>query len=230
MVKADAYGHGDQKVAKFLYDLGVQHFAESNIDEAIHIRTSGVEGQILILGYTPIDRVQDLIKYDVTQALLSEEYAEEIIKTGLSIKCQFAIDTGMRRIGLNADDLDNCERVIRKYSSLLQGLFTHLCVADTPEQDEFTDGQIKKFESVVNRVSDLSLPYCHCMNSAGGLWQHSDSSCFARLGIILYGLKPDYLNSLPKGIEPVMSWKSVVSMVKSVKAWRYDWIWKKLRG
>ncbi len=66
------------------------------------------------------------------------------------------------------------------------------------------------------RVSDLNLPYCHCMNSAGGLWQHSDVSCFARLGIILYGLKPDYLNSLPSGIEPALSWKSVVSMVKQV--------------
>lgn len=55
------------------------------------------------------------------------------------------------------------------------------------------------------------------MNSAGGLWHHSDVSCFARLGIILYGLKPDYMNTLPDGIDPALSWKSVVSMVKKVK-------------
>lgn len=217
VVKADAYGHGDKVVAKFLSDNGVRHFAVSNIDEAIHIRNAGAEGQILILGYTPIDRAQDLITYDVTQTLLSEEYAAAIEATELPIKCQFAIDTGMRRIGLNADDVDACERVIRKYSKLLDGLFTHLCVADTPEQDQFTEEQIKKFETVVKSVGDLNLPYCHCMNSAGGLWHYSDVSCFARLGIILYGLKPDYMNTLPEGIEPALAWKSVVSMVKEVK-------------
>ena len=38
VVKADAYGHGDKVIAKFLSDNGVRHFAVSNIDEAIHIR------------------------------------------------------------------------------------------------------------------------------------------------------------------------------------------------
>ena len=142
VVKADAYGHGDKVVAKFLSDQGVRYFAVSNIVEAIHIRNAGVEGNILILGYIPFDRTEDLVTYNVTQALLSEEYAEEIRKTELPIKCQFAIDTGMRRIGLNADTPEECERVIRKYSGLLDGLFTHLCVADTPEQKEFTAGQI----------------------------------------------------------------------------------------
>lgn len=217
VVKADAYGHGDKVVAKFLSDNGINNFAVSNIDEAIHIREAGAEGQILILGYTPIDRAGDLVKHDITQALLSEEYAAELLVVSREIKCQFAIDTGMRRIGLNADDPISCEQIIRKYATNLAGLFTHLCVADTPEQDEFTAKQIKLFEVVCDRVSDLNLPYMHCMNSAGGLWHESKYSSLARLGIILYGLKPDYMNELPKGIEPVMSWKSVVSMVKTVK-------------
>ena len=219
VVKADAYGHGDQAVAKRLFDHGVRHFAVSNIDEAIHIRSAGVEGQILILGYTPVGRAEELVRYDITQALLSEEYAEHLSAAGFQGKCQFALDTGMRRIGLNADDPAACERVIRKYAEKLQldGLFTHLCVADTPRQQAFTEKQIALFEEIAGRVADLHLPYCHCMNSAGGLWHHSEVSCFARLGIILYGLKPDYVNTLPAGIEPALTWKTVVSMVKDVK-------------
>ena len=220
VVKADAYGHGDQNVAKFLSDNDIHYLAVSNIDEAIHIREAGAEGQVLILGYTPTERADELIKYDITQTLLSKDYADRLASTNLPVKCQFALDTGMRRIGLNADNPDECEREIREiYSSRLQlnGLFTHLCVADTPAQNEFTEKQIKLFEEVCHRVSNLNLPYCHCMNSAGGLWHHSDISCFARLGIILYGLKPDYMNTLPDGIEPVLAWKSVVSMVKDVK-------------
>ena len=220
VVKADAFGHGDRVVAKLLSDHGIRHFAVSNVDEAIHIRNAGTEGQILILGYTPVERAEELISLDITQTLLSEDYADKLAATNLPVKCQFALDTGMRRIGLNTDDPDECERVIRKSASSslrLDGLFTHLCVADTPEQKGYTEKQIKLFEIVTSRVSDLNLPYCHCMNSAGGLWYHSDVSCFARLGIILYGLKPDYLNTLPEDIAPVLSWKSVVSMVKEVK-------------
>lgn len=217
VVKADAYGHGDAVVAKLLSDNGIRDFAVSNIDEAIHIRKAGVNGNIIILGYTPLKRLNDLVKYDITQALLSEEYAEEISRSGHRIKCQFALDTGMRRIGLNVDNPNECERVIRKYSALLNGLFTHLCVADTKEQDEFTHNQISKFEEICTRVADLKLDYCHCMNSAGGLWHHSDISCFSRLGIILYGLKPDYMNTLPSQIKPALMWKSVVSMVKVVE-------------
>jgi alanine racemase len=219
VVKADAYGHGDKVVAKFLSDHGVHNFAVSNIDEAIHIREAGVDGLVLILGYTPIDRCSELVNYDITQTLISEDYAEKIAEQHLPIKCQFALDTGMRRIGLNVDNLDYCEKIIREYSKklLLNGIFTHLCVADTASQDEFTKNQIMLFESVCKRVADLNLPFCHCMNSAGGLWHHSNISCFARLGIILYGLKPDYMNILPESIKPVLSWKSVVSMIKDVK-------------
>ena len=220
VVKADAYGHGGRVVAKYLSDNGIRHFAVSNIDEAIHIREAGAEGQILILGYTPVERAAELLQYDITQALLSVDYAERLSCQGLPAKCQFAIDTGMRRIGLNADDPDYCEKVIRKtHSTILQlnGLFTHLCAADTHKQNEFTKHQIMLFEDIVARVFDMNLPYCHCMNSAGGLWHHSDVSCFARLGIVLYGLKPDYMNTLPEGIVPVLSWKSVVSMIKDVK-------------
>lgn len=215
VVKADAYGHGDKEVSRFLGSLGVKHFAVSNIDEALHVR-SVTDGEILILGYTPIDEAQKLVENNITQALLCEEYSEALLSTGLPIKCQFAIDTGMRRIGLNADDPGECERVIRKYCRYLTGLFTHLCVADTPDQEQFTEGQIQKFKAVCDRVTDLNLA-CHCMNSAGGLW-YTGCSSYARLGIILYGLKPDYMNTLQEGIAPVLWWRSVVSMVKDVKS------------
>ena len=126
----------------------------------------------------------------------------------------------MNRIGLDGDDPVLCERIIRQYRDVFEitGIFTHLCVADTDtiEFNAFTDTQIMKFEAVVQRIQDMNLPYCHCLNTAGGLWHRSDVSCFARLGISLYGLKPDYMNCLPMGIQPAMTWKSVVSMVKTV--------------
>lgn len=216
VVKADAYGHGDVQTAEKLQELGCKNFAVSNIEEAIKLREANIVGQILILGYTPVSCACDLTKYDLTQALLSEDYAERL--KGRGIKAQFALDTGMNRIGLDADFPDECERNIRKYASsfILTGLFTHLCAADTESQKEFTDLQIAKFKAVTDRLNDLKLPYIHCMNSAGGLWCKPYGN-LVRLGIILYGLKPDYTNSLPKGIKPVLEWKSVISMIKTLQ-------------
>lgn len=215
VVKADAYGHGERQVALALQEHGCHNFAVSNLEEAIHIRESGIKGQILVLGYTPISSVQDLIKYDITQAILSEEYAEKL--KSHRIKAQFAIDTGMNRIGMDANDARQCESVIRKFSDCFSvtGLFTHLCVADEEKENPFTKEQIRKFQAVVNRVSDLNIQYIHCMNSAGGLW-HEAYGNLIRLGIVMYGLKPDYGKTLPCGIKPALEWKSVISMIKSV--------------
>lgn len=220
VVKADAYGHGDAQVAGFLQEQGITEFAVSNIDEAIRLRDSGIIGQILVLGYTAAERAKELLDYDITQALLSEEYANVLSVEGLPIKCQFAIDTGMNRVGLNAKNLPACEKTIRKYSDLLplNGIFTHLCAADTPEEDVFTEQQVELFKALQRRIDDLHLPYCHFLNSAGGLWHKDDNSAMVRFGIVLYGLKPDYDNTLSEELKPVLSWKTVVSMVKEVGA------------
>lgn len=218
VVKADAYGHGAVKVSRALQYSGIIDFAVSNILEAVELREAGIKGQILILGYTPIEDLELISKYDITQAIISSDYADDLISSNLPIKCQYAIDTGMNRIGLDADKVEECEKEIRRVAGKLQltGLFTHLCVADTPSEDWFTNEQQEKFKRVVDSISDLHLPYIHSLNSAGGLWHQDGFSNLNRLGIIMYGLKPDYLNALPDGIEPVMEWKSVISMVKTV--------------
>lgn len=225
VVKADAYGHGDVKVALMLQKEGCENFAVSNFEEAKKLRISGVMGQILILGYTPVDLAQDLAKYDITQALISTEYAQDLfVRAELSgvdaksIKTQFAIDTGMNRIGLDADDEVPCESAIRQYAEIfnMTGIFTHLAVADMPEEDVFTNAQISKFEKIAERVKDLELPYVHCNNTAAGLW-HNTFGNLTRLGISLYGLKPDYNNTLPADIKPALTWKSVIAMVKDVR-------------
>lgn len=222
VVKANAYGHGDIEVARVLQSQGVKCWAVSNIEEACRIRDAGIDGDILILGYTPLDKVNCLIKNDFTQTILSEEYAKLIASKDKKVKCQFAIDTGMNRIGLNGDNVDHCVDFIKSVANdiNLDGVFTHLCVADSNNEEDldFTNQQIRKFESIADRLEKLQLRNVHCLNSAGGLWYKTKYESLVRLGIILYGLKPDYSNVLPLGIKPALKWKSVVSMVKDVFA------------
>ena len=206
VIKADAYGHGDVQVARMLSWCGCHLFAVSNIDEAVGLREAGIQGEILLLGYSSPYYAKTLFDYDLTQAIVSEDYAEALASTPFMVKCQFAIDTGMNRIGLDADDSEGCEQIIRKYYKKLNvnGMFTHLCVADTNDDE--------------SRIADLNLPYIHCCNSAAGLHYLDNSDTFSgigsivRLGIILFGLQPDPSFALPKGIAPAMPVKPLLAI------------------
>ena len=222
-VKANAYGHGAVECSLALQKAGYKYFAVACAQEGVELRKAGITGEILILGYTSPQDYKDLIDYDLVQTLVSKEHADSLWEISkYPIKAHFAIDTGMNRIGLDADDLDYTEAVIREnYKRFnLLGIFTHLSVADASDSDNvnFTDGQIEKLKQVKKRVEDLNIKYCHCLNSAGGVYLKERYGDFARLGIMLYGLKPDVTNVLPEGVKPILTWKSYISMVKTVKA------------
>lgn len=226
VIKADAYGHGDVKVAQMLTDYGVDMFAVSNIDEAVGLRKAGIRGLILILGYTSPIYAEELYSYDLTQTIVSEEYAKALSEKDYRVKCQFAIDTGMNRIGLSSEDPRHIRDIICRYCGVfdVSGIFTHLCVADSDEKEDvcFTWSQLEKFNNVVEAISSLNLPYIHCFNTAGGFRYLNNSKYsrigkIVRLGIGLYGLKPDKNISFPDGIKPAITWKSVISMVKRIE-------------
>lgn len=224
VVKADAYGHGAIRVARCLESMGVTLFAVSNIDEAIELRLAGIQGELVVLGYTPIDRLDAAHQYNVTQTLVSEEYARAACAVSLPVHYQFAIDTGMNRIGIDGKDPEKAAAIIRAYGKRLSinGIFTHLCTADGAEASDrhYTELQTRRFAAVAEALSDLKLPYVHCLNSAGGLY-HPETPApingIVRLGVLLYGLMPNYHNPIPDTICPILTWKSVISMVKTVQ-------------
>ena len=221
VVKANAYGHGDRSAVKALYDEGIRRFAVATAAEGISLREILPDAELLILGYTPVEMAPLLSGHRLTQTLVSREYAEALADAASApVECCYAIDTGMRRIGLNAEDPEAAEAAIRAVRPPLRlvGLFTHLCVADMPDDPDsaaFTARQAALYDTLLARISDLSLPRSHCLNSAGGLFLHRTGT--VRLGIVLYGLKPDSSNTLPEGIRPVLSWHCRVAMVKTVQ-------------
>ena len=72
VVKANAYGHGSRPVAAVLQEAGVSRFAVASLAEAVKLRKDGVQGEILILGYTPVEGCRMLSEYHITQTLVSE--------------------------------------------------------------------------------------------------------------------------------------------------------------
>ncbi|MGN1411730.1 MAG: alanine racemase [Oscillospiraceae bacterium] len=228
VVKANAYGHGDVEISKELQKLGIDYFAVSNVDEAIKLRENGIHGDILILGYTPVEEAELLSKYDIIQAILGYEYAINLNKSleekGCTARVHLAIDTGMNRIGFiqneEHDALEDIKLVYELKNLKIEGIFTHLCVADSFRQDniDFTEYQMKNLDTIVKELkkSGYDCGLVHAQNSAGLTNLRKEQYGAVRAGIILYGLNPS--DDVRKDItyKPIMSLKSVVSLVKYI--------------
>lgn len=227
VVKADAYGHGDEPVCKYLYnECKIKYFAVSNLDEAIAVRNFCPESEILILGYTPPEYAHEISQYNIIQGVISTEYAHKLVhNTPEPIRCHIKIDTGMGRIGLKHDTPESCadeiENIMKTEKLSVEGIYTHFAVADsdTPDNIAYTDKQEKficdTYDILVSH--GIKLEHMHFMNSASTCYRNNPKSTLSRAGIIMYGLHPDISLEIPEGIEPVMSVKAVISHVKTIE-------------
>jgi alanine racemase len=226
VVKADAYGHGDEHIVRCLAEqCGINYFAVSNLDEAIAVRKFAPDADILILGYTPPEYAHEIAMYNIIQGVVSTEYAQELVKnTPAPIRCHIKIDTGMGRIGLKHDTPEKCAAEIEAMMKIdklsVEGIYTHFAVADSdaPDNIAYTDKQEKFITDTYDVLVShgIKLRHLHFMNSAATCYRNSSRSTLSRAGIILYGLHPDVSLDIPEGLEPLMELKAVISHVKTV--------------
>ena len=230
VIKADAYGHGAVQLARVYKELGADLFAVSNIEEAIQLRENGIDKDILILGYTPPACAKLLSEYKIHQCVYSYSYGKALhdasIKAKVKIKIHLKIDTGMGRIGFicideKSNGLRNAVRVLQMPNFKVEGIFTHLAIADEGENGkEFSLNQYQKFIFAKNYLENkgAKFKYHHCSNSASILDFPEFSDNTVRAGIILYGMDPssEVINKVP--LIPAMTLKTIVSHVKDVTA------------
>ncbi|MCQ2455326.1 MAG: alanine racemase [Clostridia bacterium] len=230
VVKANAYGHNVDIIAPILDKAGADSFAVSNIIEAVELRDMGIKKPILILGYTPENMAKYLAEYDITQCVFSKEYAEKLSDTAkkenVKVKIHIKLDTGMGRIGFDCrnDNLSGIDDAIfsSKLDNLIfDGIFTHFAVSDRSpkEEDGFTNEQFNRFVKGVEKMKKAGLnpATVHCSNSAALCLDDDKHLDMCRAGIILYGLTPSDKLNLKQDFIPVMTLKTVVSMIKTIK-------------
>ena len=228
VVKADAYGHGDRYIAKEMENLGIRDFGVSNLEEALSLRETGVEGDILILGVTPASAVRKLSQHRITQTVYSLKYAQKLSEAakreGVCVNCHMKLDTGMGRIGFRAGrDGIATEEMAAAYhlpNLCFTGVFSHFSSSDDTREEgiAYTKSQIEYFDRTVSILEQKGVHFDikHLQNSAGALNYRDCHYDLARVGIILYGLPLDTLPGCAISLKPVMSIRSAVSMVKTV--------------
>ena len=247
-VKAQGYGHGAVLISRELNALGVDAFCVAGIGEAIELREADIRGEILILGYTPPEDFPLLAQYQLIQTVIDYPYACLLSQAEADIHVHIGIDTGMHRLGIRCEEIDDIRAVYDLPHIVIDGLFTHLCASDSPlpEHRAFTEAQVRAFYQVVDYLKDAGCPCpsLHLLASYGlltllqgrsGLREEQSrrfaerriasaelklAADYVRPGIALYGVMSTEADTGPwKGIlKPVLSLKAKVVSVRPLYA------------
>ena len=224
IIKADAYGHGSVETAKVLLDNGADWLAVAVVDEGLNLRKNGITAPILLLGYTPELRLNDVINNGFIQTVYSYDTAKKLSDAasalGKKAVIHIKIDTGMGRIGyrVNEESADEIVKISKLPNIDVNGMFTHFSTADEADKS-YTVEQYNKFVKMNDMLEErgLHIPVKHAANSAAIMDFDNMMFNMVRPGIILYGAYPsDEVKKENLSLSPAMSIKTHVSYVKDV--------------
>lgn len=224
VIKADGYGHGAAEIGKTLLDNGADRFAVATLTEAIQLRKIYKETPILVLGYTPEEDSDEVVKNNLIQTVYAFEQAEALDKVAKSnktkAKVHIKLDTGMGRLGLRPEQ--DAVLIIEYISKLgnveIEGIYTHFAVADEVDKT-YTLEQVKKYNGVIEALEekDIHIPIKHVSNSAAIIDLPELNYNMVRAGIMLYGLYPSHdVSHENVKLKEVMSLRARIGHVKDV--------------
>lgn len=225
VIKADGYGHGAAVLADYLQNE-VNYYGVATIEEAKELRQSGIKSPMLILSYTSPTQFIQVVENNITQTIYTLEMAKEISKVagicGKKAKIHVALNTGMTRIGFEANEngVLAVAEICKFPNLIIEGLFTHFSTADEKDKD-YSKLQMDRYDSFIRllKQNGVNIPIKHMCNSAGIIEFDHHRFDMVRAGIIIYGLYPsEEVNKDMIKLIPALEWKAHVINIKNVDA------------
>ncbi len=226
VVKANGYGHGAVETANEALKSGAECLGVARIEEGIELRKAGIGVPIMVFGYTPMAFRDKLMAFQLIQSVSTTDYARRLsdiaVAQGSKAKIHIKIDTGMGRLGFQANEeksvVNEIASIFRMSGLKIEGIFTHFASADAPDKSD-TLKQLEHFHDLLNRLSraGLEFPIRHAANSAALIDVPEAHLDMVRPGIALYGLYPsDDVDKSRIKLVPAMTLKTRVAHIKKV--------------
>ncbi len=219
VVKAEAYGHGAQQVARRLAARGAHAFGVALVEEGRELREAGIAGPVVIMGALFPEQAEAIVSLDLSPALYTQSMAKALSaaarKQGRSVTVHVKIDTGMGRIGVTPEDAPGFIASLQTLPGIIvRGLMTHFADADLRDKD-FAAQQMDRFEGMLRRLDEagIRVPVRHAANSAALLDFDRALFTMVRPGLMLYGYDPRE-GGTGAGLHPVLSLVTRVAFVK----------------
>jgi alanine racemase len=214
VVKANAYGHGVERVAKALSDA--DGFATLELESAVRLRERGIEQPILLLeGFFDAGELETFAELQLTTSIHAEDQIEILAAAQLerSIDVFVKMNSGMNRLGFAPADY---RKAVERLAALSQvksvTLMTHFSSSDEPGG---IDEAMRRFKSA---TEGLNYPVS-LSNSAATLACPEAHGAWVRPGIMLYGATPFADRGAAFiGLKPVMTLTSQIIAIQEMQA------------
>jgi len=235
VIKANAYGHDAEVVAKALPDADA--FGVARLNEALKLRAVNVSNRIVVLGgvltiqdwIVADENELDVVLHQATQLDTLSEFLEQTSSTS-KIAIWLKFDTGMHRLGFALEKLKATVDTLSVLQSKLREasvVMSHFANADDPK-DPYTTAQLVAFKSLQPHFSKLDGPEYSLANSSALLYRDDVKFDWVRSGLALYGVS-EHESGRKFGLEPVMSLRSRLIEIKTVRKGEcvgYGQIWQ----
>lgn len=231
VVKANAYGHGVERVAAALHDA--DGFATLELDSAEILRAHGITSPILMLeGFFEASELKQFahlkLMTGIHDATRLQLLADAALSQPLDVFLKF--NTGMNRLGFGCD----CAEALQAAEAILQAanrnpniakltLMTHFASADADggAGEYAVERQYTVFSEVVKiakRVFDARPFKVSMANSAATLRHSGAHQDWVRPGIMLYGSSPFADASAAElNLQPVMTLRSELIAIQHLR-------------
>ena len=220
MVKASGYGAGSYEIAKTLQDCGCDYLAVAVHDEGVDLRKASITMPIIVLNPNGVN-YKAMFQYRLEPELYNLDMARDLIKEGKKygvhdFPVHIKIDSGMHRLGFTREQLPELIALLKEQDIITPAsVFTHLCVADEPEQDEYTQGQFDYFEACSELLQQsFDHPIMrHALNTSGIVRFPERQYDMVRIGIGMYGVRTLFDGS-EDALKPVSALQSIIISIK----------------
>lgn len=220
VIKANAYGHGLEEVAKYLDHEGIDGLMVCKLQEAVRLRRAGVSCSIFNFGPFFPEYAEDLLEYDITQFISSpgvKHLNRSAQKHAKKARIHIHVDTGMNRMGISFRTAVS----FIKDASRLDGIRITGLSTTLTEDEEYDKILMDRFLSVFHAAEKdgVELGRRHMASSAGILTSRAYDLDMVRPGIVLYGCYPNQKTSQEDrlSLKPALEFKTRVAAVKSLR-------------
>lgn len=233
VIKSNAYGHGLLEIAKILEKSKADWFIVDSIDEALILRKNGHKKTILVLDYTILSRLEDVVKNEFRQVVYNPETIKKLgeiskklnKKTYLHLK----LETGISRQGVLEEEITEIIKLIKKFPNLiLEGVLAHFANIEDTTDHSYAQMQLDRFKKmiiIVEKEYGQKIKIKHTASSAATILFPETHFDLVRTGISIYGFwssNETKLSATHKKInlnlKKVLEWKTIIVKIKNLKA------------
>ncbi len=218
VVKANAYGHGIERV----YDAlkSADGFALLDIDEAKRIRALGWQGAILLLeGIFSAQDLYDCEKYQLSFTIHNTAQLQWLQQhpSSAQFDIYLKVNSGMNRLGFPPEQYHQVWQQLSQFENVSS--ITHMMHFSDADGDRLGQDGIAQQLHIFNQETQ-GLEGAKTLSNSAAILRHSNiDTDTVRAGILLYGSSPDYPahNIYDWNLKPSMSLRSELIAIQNLK-------------